>query len=178
MPNHNEEGRNLWGSARERDRRRARREISSRVAAAAVSGSSNSKVNDSTVVREMLRHVESGKVSAFSVTTLSKHYDVLNQPIPTSLLSPFKIQTLCTSRFGTGYAQTLQEYMNARESCTLFEYASFLGEYKLLGPMIAGGLDPTMRGSILSNESLTCDLNTGKTTLKMRILATCVGAVM
>jgi len=153
MPNHNEEGRNLWGSARERDRRRARREISSRVAAAAaVSGSSNSKVNGSTVVLEMLRHVESGKVSGFSVTTLSRHYDVLNHPIPTSLLSPFKIQTMCTSRFGIGYAQTVQEYIDARESCTLFEYASFLGEYKLLGPMIAGGLDPTMRGRV-QNET-------------------------
>ena len=177
MPNHNEEGRNLWGSARERDRRRARREISSRVATAVVrvgngDGASKSAVNDSsgrhdiyntngasdsmnvlsdqdtctTIVRQMLRHIESGKASAFSVTTLSKHFEILNKPVPTSLLSPFKIKTLCTSRFGIDYAQTLQEYIDARESCTLFEYASFLGEYKLLGPMIAGGLDPTMRG--------------------------------
>lgn len=170
MQGHTEsEGRNRWGTARERERRKARREIRARVANGAgvlthpkstSIGTSLQQISlsetqltkqeeeDLQVLRSILRHVEAGKASAFSLTTLSQHFLLLNKPIPVALLSSFKIKTLCTSRFGTEYARWIQEYAFARETCTLYEYAAWLGEYKLLGPMIAGGLDPTVRGKL------------------------------
>jgi hypothetical protein len=105
------------------------------------------------VLTGLLRQVEAGRSSAFSVSTLSKHYEILNKLIPTTLLSSYKIQTLCTSRFGAEYAQSILDYVEALESCTIIEYASWLGEYKLLGPMLAGGLDPTLRGKLKNEHS-------------------------
>jgi 2OG-Fe(II) oxygenase superfamily len=98
----------------------------------------------------LLRQVEAGRSSAFSVSTLSKYHEVLNKPLPTTLLSSYKIETLCTSRFGAEYAQSILAYAEALESCTIIEYATWLGEYKLLGPLLAGGLDPTLRGQFKS----------------------------
>lgn len=162
------EGRNRFGSARERDRRKARREIRARVANATIPQEDSTLITEEEdlveeqelpssmtlsdqemeFVSQILRHVEAGKVAAFSLTTLSKHFELLNKPIPVALLSSFKIKTLCISRFGIEYAQLIQNYVEATETCTLIEYAVWLGEYRLLGPLISGGLDPTLRGQL------------------------------
>ena len=114
-----------------------------------LSGLTDKELN---IIRPSLRNIEAGRSSAFSLSTLSSHYAILNRPIPTIYLSEFKIGTLCTSRFGTEHASIVQDYVAALETCTIIEYAAWLGEYKLLAPMLAGGLDPTLRGSLKGQQ--------------------------
>jgi hypothetical protein len=122
------------------------------------------------VLRTLLRQVEAGRSSAFSVSTLSKHYAILNISIPITFLSPYKIQTLCTSRFGAEYAESIHDYVEALESCTIMEYATWLGEYKLLGPILAGGLDPTLRGQLKNVRSSSESSTKRRGALSARIL--------
>lgn len=158
--------RNCWGTAREKERLKARYDIRQRVfkqvgeAPFTPNGSPKQAPNDEQreedkeKVKIFLRHVEAGAVSAFSLSTLSKHFVLLDKPFSTNLLSEYKINSLCASRFGKDCADQMQKFFKARKTCTIMEYASLLGEYKILGSLIMGGVDPTQRGQDVSLTSL------------------------
>jgi hypothetical protein len=143
--------RNVWKSARERERLRARFEIRERVSTGqlAVDGEdSNLELDEDglVLIKTFLRHVSDGSVASFSLSVMSKQATLLTHPINCALLSEYKLTTLCTSRFGREYAARVLEFVSDRATCTLMEYAALLGEYKIIGSLIVGGIDPTVSG--------------------------------
>lgn len=157
------DGRNCWRTARERERLKARFDINQRVSALDNAPTSPSPAlydepapHEIEQIKIFLRQIEAGAVSAFSLSKLSKYISLLDKAFPTTLLSQYKINTLCTSRFGREHADRILEFFAARETCTLLEYVSLLGEYKILGSLMIGGVDPTKSGWATSN-SKHCD---------------------
>jgi Ankyrin repeats (3 copies)/2OG-Fe(II) oxygenase superfamily len=142
-------GRSCWKTARERERLRARFEIRDRVAngTAVVVEQHGAEIDVDTAAR-FLRHVADGSVSSFSLSKLAKHVSLLTRPLPSSMLSQYKIKTLCTSRFGETHAQHVLDFQAARDTCTIMEYAALLGEYRIVGALLLGGIDPTVSGEL------------------------------
>jgi hypothetical protein len=157
------DGRNCWRTSRERERLKARFDINQRVSTLDEAPTSPSPAlheepapHEIEQIRVFLRQIEAGAVSAFSLSKLSKYISLLDKAIPTRLLSHYKIKSLCTSRFGKEYTDRILEFFAARETCTLLEYVSLLGEYKILGSLMIGGVDPTKSGWAAS-KSKHCD---------------------
>ncbi len=92
--------------------------------------------------RQFLQSIALGSISFFSLQIFSKDYELLSEPLSTTLLSTYKIQTLCTSRFGPKYASDVLTYIQIKPCCTMFEYALMLGEYGIAHTFIAGGINP------------------------------------
>jgi 2OG-Fe(II) oxygenase superfamily len=159
------DGRNCWKTARERERLKARFDIRERVSSLhnetardrpkqvlheELSGSESHQLHC------FLRQIEAGAVSAFSLSRLATHISLLDMSFPCKLLSGYKINTLCTSRFGKEYTVRVLLFVAERETCTIMEYVSLLGEYKILGSLLVGGVDPT-RSGYASSHAQQCD---------------------
>jgi hypothetical protein len=144
--------RNCWKSARERERLRARFEIRERVSAGVSVVAEQNEELDVELTKTFLRQVSDGSVASFSLSTLLKHVSLYTRPIPSSLLSEYKITTLCTSRFGKEHADKVLAFRIARATCTMMEYASLLGEYKIIGSLLLGGIDPTVSGDLVDKS--------------------------
>lgn len=163
MSQHNahNNSRNCWNSARERERLKARFEIRERVAMGQlVNDTTTNGVDDpetqQQLIKTFLRHVSDGSIASFSLSVLSKQTSLLTRPVPSSLLSDYKITTLCTSRFGRNHATKVLAFcQSARATCTMMEYAALLGEYKIIGALLLGGIDPTVSGDFIGDESQT-----------------------
>ena len=54
----------------------------------------------------------------FCVKVISSNFELFSKRFPTSLLSSYKIQTLCTSRFGKVYADT---FWSTKILCLIFD---------------------------------------------------------
>ena len=94
-------------------------------------------------IKSLLKAISLGGISYFSLQIFSTQSHLISKPIPTKLLSTYKIQTLCTSRFGIEYANAvLKYYKDCIEYCTMFEYALLLGEYGVARSFIDGGINP------------------------------------
>lgn len=145
-------GRSCWKTARERERLRARFEIRHRVATG-LSVEMQDEELDAETANMFLRYVSDGSVSSFSLSTLAKHVALVTAPLPSSMLSDYKIRTLCTSRFGQDHAEKVLAFRAARATCTIMEYAVLVGEYRVVGALLVGGIDPTISGRLV-NQAL------------------------
>lgn len=104
---------------------------------------SHTNEQSSSTLRPFLKAVATGSVSTFSLKVLHSSYTILSQPFSTTQWSTYKIQTLCTSRFGKDYANAMLRYKDCRTSSTIMEYASLLGEYDIVGTLLRhGGINP------------------------------------
>jgi len=85
-----------------------------------------------------------GSASVFSLVALSRDYALLSSSTEksTHYWSTYKIQTLCTSRFGHGYAKAVLAYRDSIRTSTMLEYAALLGEYGVVGAILSGGIIP------------------------------------
>ena len=98
---------------------------------------------DASKLQPILNAISFGHTSFFSLQLFSTQYPILSQLIPTKLLSTYKIQTLCTSRFGVEYANAVLKYVQeCVDCCTMLEYAILLGEYGVAQSFISGGINP------------------------------------
>ena len=160
------DGRNCWKTARERERLKARFDIRERVFSL-LDRKANKKTtqvilhetlseHENDQLYSFLRQIEAGAVSAFSLSKLATYISLLDMPIPCKLLSEYKINTLCTSRFGKEYTERVLFFIAERKTCTITEYVCLLGEYKILGSLLVGGVDPTRSGCASSHEQ-QCD---------------------
>jgi hypothetical protein len=140
-------GQSCWKTARERERLRARFEIRHRVSTG-VSVELQDMELDAETANMFLRYVSDGSVSSFSLSTLAKHVALVTAPLPSSMLSEYKIRTLCTSRFGLDHAEKVLAFRAARATCTVMEYAVLVGEYRVVGALLVGGIDPTIFGRL------------------------------
>jgi hypothetical protein len=99
--------------------------------------------NDENHLKQFLKAISLGSTSYFSLQIFSKQNITLSKPLPTYLLSTYKIQTLCTSRFGKDVASKVLTYKEeCVDICTMFEYALLLGEFGVAQSFIAGGINP------------------------------------
>lgn len=157
MPSQTSEsdGRNIWGRARERQRMKARFEIRTRVSSLITQQekteepmihSTQLTPEQAEDLRYLLRKLEAGHSSCFSLNTLVKHHQLLSKQIPIEYISTYKITTLCTSRFGKKHTDLLLGYIESLDSFSIIEYAVWLGEYPVLTSLLAGGIDPTLKG--------------------------------
>ena len=89
-----------------------------------------------------LKAIANGNPSTFSLHVLSKQYTLFSKPFPTSFLSDYKIQTLCTSRFGLIHAQAFLQYKRTVQEITMMEYAALLGEYGIVKVFLKAGISP------------------------------------
>lgn len=100
----------------------------------------NNQVEDE--LKSFLKAITLGGISFFSLQVFSTKHDLLSKPFPADLLSTYKIQTLCTSRFGVEYADAVLKYKDLVPCLTMFEYALLLGEYGVAQSFITGGINP------------------------------------
>lgn len=140
-------GRSCWKTARERERLRARFEIRQRISTG-LDVEVQDKELDLETANSFLRYVSDGSVSSFSLSALATHVALVTTPLPSSMLSEYKIRTLCTSRYGQDHAEKTLAFRNARATVTIMEYAVLLGEYRTVGALLVGGIDPTVAGRL------------------------------
>jgi hypothetical protein len=86
------------------------------------------------------------------------------------MFSEYKIKTLCTSRFGDKRAQQVLAFRGARDTFTIMEYAALLGEYRIVGALLLGGIDPTVAGALADNPWPQHQPTTVSNDLTVRIL--------
>lgn len=107
-------------------------------------------------IKKILHNVSVGSASFFSLSRLSKEHDILSQPVPAMFLSTYKITTLCMSRFGKDHTEKVLTYVKALETCTPMEYATILGEYRVLSCLLLGGFDLTKKGKFKKTSEASC----------------------
>ena len=148
-----------WNRARNRDRNEARYLIRERVSGLC-SAKSTEYDNQETEgeddkiskkVRDFFNSVSIGSASNFSLKIISANYNTISQPHDPTFMSSYKINTLCTSRFGKSYANAVLDFQGKINNCTLIEYASLIGEYGVVSSLLAGGVNPFV-SSPLGNE--------------------------
>lgn len=149
-----EEGRNCWRSARDRERRRARFHIQERVTqplfAKNVLGTSSVEL-----VVQYISYIKAGDRSKFSLARLNEDFDVLSTRIPIAVLDqPTVLQDnppqslkehslqLCTAWFGVDYATSLQSHLESLQNFTLMEYAAWMGKYSIVSGLLMAGVNP------------------------------------
>lgn len=158
MKQHNigieENGRNYWNTARERERRRARYAIRRRVAL----GNCNhlecapgkkllSEIpTDSQELDIIIGQINEGDRSAFSLSVLDNHFELLSAPVPTSFLLMRLPEEKLVSWFGAHRFTFLKSYLNSLASVYLIEYTVLLGRFHILGTLLVGGINPCSRG--------------------------------
>ena len=151
-----------WNSARNRERNQARFEIRERIASVcsnvdhAQPSSLRSRElrerasKDEEKIRSFFTAVSKGSASFFSLKAIATNYELLSNPHDSDFMSKFKIQTLCTSRFGKDYADAMLLYKEKIETCTILEYASLIGEYGVVSSLVNGGINPFNEGDDLA----------------------------
>jgi len=144
-----------WNGARNRDRNEARFLLRERISSELCSTTNTTKnihVNDNgefqadderrEKAQSFFNSISIGSSSSFSLKTISQNYDMLSLPQAASLMSSYKINSLCTSRFGKSYADAVLNYKGKITTCTMIEYASLIGEYGVVSSLLAGGVNP------------------------------------
>ena len=92
-------------------------------------------------LKTFLQAISQGTSSFFSLQLFSTEHELLSKPLPTSLLSTYKIQSF-RPRFGQEYVSDLLTYIQMRPHCTLFEYALMIERYSIAQTFISGGINP------------------------------------
>ncbi len=146
--------RDCWGSARERERIKARFNIRQRV------NNSTSRVGPETaeeasneVISKYLLYIRRGDRSKFSTTFMDRHFGVLSalhdtqQHILESLETLSETIRLATKLRGNEYALSLEKHIQSLATFSLMEYAVWLGKYSIVSGMLHGGINPCVRGS-------------------------------
>lgn len=157
QPN-NQDGRNCWGSARERNRLRARFHIRERVAHGETNilKPSNVEIVDPSVIADYIKYIQTGDRSKFSLSKLDRNFELVSSQLPVSILQhvlPEFERTLleysvhlCTAWFGLDYAQAFQTYIQSLQSFTIMEYAAWMGKYSIVAGLLVAGVNPCLRG--------------------------------
>ena len=143
-------GRNCWGSARERNRIKARFTIRQRVGARQLVVASD--YNQKWMHQILLRMVK-GDRSFFSLKFLSDNITVLSSPIPVdhclrNAQGGIIMECMILSRWGLERLQTLKQRLEKLETCTFMEFAVWVGRYSIVGSMLEGGINPCLRSSL------------------------------
>jgi hypothetical protein len=94
------------------------------------------------ILETYLRAIAKGSPSTFSLKVMSSNFELFSKQFPTSLLSIYKIKTLCTSRFGKEYAEAFLQYKDMVPDFSMMEYAALLGEYGVLKLFLSAGISP------------------------------------
>jgi hypothetical protein len=148
------EGRKCWGTARERERLRARFLIRERVAnptsttvTTTTTTISELSPSDVDTLEQFLCNILNGDRSKFSLSSLSKQSLLLSTSVPTVYLEESSLQRmqLCHAWFGLDYAQFLSDYIESLSTFSIMEYAVLLGKYSILGCLLVGGVNPGVR---------------------------------
>jgi hypothetical protein len=153
------EGRKCWGTARERERLRARFLIRARVATenptsttvttttTTTTTSSELSPCDVDTLEQYLCNILNGDRSKFSLSSLSKQSLLLSTSVSTVYLEESSLQRmqLCHAWFGLDNAQFLSDYIESLSSISIMEYAVLLGKYSILGCLLVGGVNPGVR---------------------------------
>lgn len=148
--------RDCWGSARERERMKARFNIRQRVNHAMVPSPMPSiqveKASDE-VISKYLLYIRRGDRSKFSTTFMDRHFTVVSALHSTRKHIFEKSDTLsetlsiATKFRGSKYSMSLKNHMESLSTFTLMEYAVWLGKYSIVSGMLHGGVNPCVRGS-------------------------------
>jgi len=168
-----DDGRKCWGSARERERRRARFHIRERVVDATEGcfvllpslTSSNLKQ-----IQQYIHAIKVGDRSKFSLSELDRNFVVVSARIPIHVLDTPTEQKvipavtwrdhsfqLCTAWFGVDYSNSLENYMTRLDSFTLMEYAVWMGKFSIVGSLLMGGVNPCVRGHVKGHNEVDTD---------------------
>ena len=163
MKQHNPtDGRKCWGTARERERLRARYQIRERVSNAehednwAECPLVADALEDSSLVMsqadrdlfsQLIVHLRNGDRSKFSLSLIDRHIHIFSSKIPIKYLQDSMPQMLplCTAWFGQDYACALEKYIQSLNTFTLMEYAVWIGKISILGSLLIGGVNPCVR---------------------------------
>ena len=146
--------RDCWGSARERERMKARFNIrqrvnnsTTRVGPEIVEGASDE------VISKYLLYIRRGDKSKFSTTFMDRHFGVLSvlhdtqQHILEKPETLYETIRLATKLRGSEYALSLEKHIQFLATFSLMEYAVWLGKYSIVSGMLHGGINPCVRGS-------------------------------
>ena len=149
--------RDCWGSARERERMKARFNIrqrvnnsTTRVGPEIVEGASDE------VISKYLLYIRRGDKSKFSTTFMDRHFGVLSALHNTQQHILEKPETLsetirlATKLRGSEYALSLEKHIQSLATFSLMEYAVWLGKYSIVSGMLHGGINPCVRGTSTS----------------------------
>ena len=171
MPVDKRDKRDCWGSARERERMKARFNIRQRVnnSMAHQEGPSPSKTTakaeaSDDVMSKYLLYIRRGDRSKFSTTFMDRHFVVVSSLHSAQKHIFEKSETLnetlrvAINLRGPEYSLSLEMYMKSLSTFTLMEYAVWLGKYSIVSSMLHGGVNPCVRGS-----SWLCFDSLGKT---------------
>lgn len=141
-----------WNGARHRDRNEARFLLRERMSELCSTNTTINIQGDDTEesqtdeirdkIRSFFNSISIGSASSFSLNNISQNYDMLTLPHAKGFMSSYKINTLCTSRFGKSYADAVLDYKEKIKICTMIEYASLIGEYGVVSSLLAGGVNP------------------------------------
>jgi len=175
------DSRNCWGTARERNRIRARYAIRQRVLLlgeddgcddddAPPAGGAPDDPNqpkqpaeiDCQIARkeriqEILHRIVQGDRSFFSLTFMEEHHAVLSTAFPAQYLwqdgvVESKTCLLCEQKllswFGKQGVEQMEQFLQAQETWTFFDYAVYLKRYHVVGSLILGGIIPCIRGRL------------------------------
>eukprot|EP00536_Pseudo-nitzschia_multiseries_P009215 jgi/Psemu1/200153/e_gw1.252.20.1 len=163
MKQHNastSDGRNCWGSARERQRMKARFNIRQRVnhSAAAYAFVPDDDDDDDEMISRYLSYIRKGDRSKFSTTFMDRHFAVISarHSIRKHVLGDphARSETLgvATKLSGSDYADELLHHMESVvETFTFMEYAVWMGKYSVVSGMLHGGVNPCVRGTTVTD---------------------------
>jgi Ankyrin repeats (many copies)/2OG-Fe(II) oxygenase superfamily len=168
-----DDGRKCWGSARERERRRARFHIRERVVQDQLRSTSSSSSSPWHIptnphqIQQYIGYIKAGDRSKFSLSELDRNFDVISARIPISFLDnnpasePRESSTtslrdhslqLCTAWFGVDYARSLEEYFKILETFTFMEYAVWMGKFSVVGSLLVAGVNPCVSAHVQGHE--------------------------
>eukprot|EP00934_Nitzschia_sp_Nitz4_P002313 Nitzschia sp. Nitz4//scaffold422_size12231//9619//11778//NITZ4_008998-RA/size12231-processed-gene-0.6-mRNA-1//-1//CDS//3329551581//2313//frame0 len=163
--------RDLWITARERDRRKAQFQLRERLKENHVATddddptekgcSAKKEKHDVSIVIKplslenlhlLIPKFNSGNRSFFSAKILDQHFDLLSGLVPTDVLLPTIPVDQTVSRLGEPYLGLFRAYYQYMDSVSLLEHSILLGRYYITASLLAGGIYPCQRGRIGSTE--------------------------
>ena len=136
--------RDCWGSARERERMKARFNIRKRVNHSTIPVVTE-EANDEDISKYLL-YIRRGDRSKFSTTFMDRHFAIISalHPIRQHILEKPETMSetiqLASKARGVEFSLTLEERMKSLSTFTLMEYAVWLGKYSVVSGMLHGGM--------------------------------------
>lgn len=166
-----EHGRKLWGTAKERERIRARYMIRQRVVGSAHSDHAatggnellRGKTSDEEDIPRVVKQIIQGDTSAFSICAMEEYFHLFQSPHISRWLDweadDQRLTSVVLSKFGLTHLEDLKEYCSRNlASFTFIELASWLGQHAIVGALIKGGISPTVKSHYVDDEATCSDV--------------------
>ena len=114
------------------------------------------------IVQKYIGYIKNGDKSKFSLSSMSKHVNVLMTQLPItqvgdvdngidgdddSIITLNHTIQLCLAWYGVEYSTFLLRYIKSLRTVTIMEYSIWMGKYSILHNLLIGGINPCIRSS-------------------------------